>query len=262
MLQLLDLAHAVPNWVVFVTVTAVLIGLGLTLPLLARALRGQDTDDAANRFTLDGIRGVSTMLALILGFSLNQVLVNFREASELVTREASVVNQLDRGLLRLGVPEFEQLRPVLLEYVRVTVTEEWPLMARGQRSEAAQQLFNQLQMVVRTTDVGSPRQQALYTEILRMLEQQSDVREARFQATRERLPELFWYAILMPCLLLLWMHALTDTQLYTRVVKVAMMGTLGTLIALVMVLDRPFRGETSVTPYALERAIERMQARR
>lgn len=260
--MLLDLAYAVPNWVVFVTIPSVLVALGLALPRLTRALRGQETDDAANRFTLDGIRGVSTMLVLILAFSLNQVLTNFREASDLVSREAAVVNQLDRGLLRLGVPELEALRPVLLEYVRVTVAEEWPLMSRGERSEAAQQLLNQVQMVVRTTDVGSPRQQALYTEILRMLEQQSDVREARFQATRQRLPELFWYAIFLPCVLLLWMHALTDTQLFTRVVKVAMLGTLGTLIALVMVFDRPFRGETSVTPYALERAMERMQTRR
>ncbi|MBC7433503.1 MAG: DUF4239 domain-containing protein [Rubritepida sp.] len=210
-----------------------------------------------NDAAMDGVKTVTTFLVLVLAFSLNLVMGQHRQVEEQVQREATLINQLDRGLLRTGPPELVALRPVLIAYASSLVLDEWPRMAVGGRSQEAYALYNALSRGIRGAEVTSPRQQAQYAELVRNLESLSDVRDARLMNSRLALPGMFWVTILGGCLLLLPLCAMTAGSLNSALLKLAMGGSLGMLMALVIIIDRPFSGETQVAPAPIDRAIQR-----
>ena len=85
----------------------------------------------------------------------------------------------------------------------------------------------------------------------------SDAREQRLMASRLALPNLFWATILGAILLLLPLCAMTAGTLNSALLNLALGGSLAMLLALVIVIDRPYSGETRVTPLPFERALER-----
>ena len=249
--------HARPSWVVFALCTGVLCGLTMAMPLLRRRLFRQMVEKAVSDAAMDGVKTVTTFMVLVLAFSLNLVMSQHRQVEELVQREATLINQLDRGLLRTGPAELQALRPVLVEYARLLVDDEWPLMGRGDRSISAYRKFNELSRGIRVVEVTTPRQQAQFADMLRNLEALSDIRDVRLLNSRLALPGLFWATILGGCLLLLPICAMTATSLNSALLKLAMGGSVGMLMALVIIIDRPFSGQTQVSPAPIERAIAR-----
>ena len=244
-----------PNWVSFSLTTFVLCATFMVMPVLRRRLLR--VDKAVGDAAMDGVKTVTTFMVLVLAFSLSLVMGQHRQMEELVQREATLINQLDRGLLRTGPPELAVLRPVLVEYARTVVGDEWPRMANAGRSPRAYELFNEISRGIRRVEVSTPRQQVQFTDMLRTLEQLSDARDTRLLNSRLALPDLFWATIMGGCLLLLPLCAMTADTLNSALLKLAMGGSLGMLMALVIVIDRPFSGETQVSPAPIERAIQR-----
>lgn len=262
--SLIRLAHSQPNIVTFLVVPGLLAGLALLLPVLRRRLVGRDPEEKVSNAALDGLKAVATFLVFILAVSLNQAINQLRAAEEVVQREAGLLVQLDRGLLRVGSPELAALRPLLADYLRITVEEEWPLMAEGRRSERAYDALVTVQRAIRATEVSLPtsRQQVLYADMMRAMEQISDARDQRLVAMRVSLPEVFWGAILVGGLLMLPLCALSAGTATANVIKASIVASIGLLVSLVVVLDRPFAGESAVKPTPFERAMERNAARR
>ena len=252
---LIRFLHSMPNWVSFSLITFVLCGAFIVMPVLRR--RFLPVDKSVSDAAMDGVKTVSTFMVLVLAFSLSLVMSQHRQVEELVQREATLINQLDRGLLRAGPAELVALRPVLVEYARSVVNDEWPRMADAGRSPRTYELFNEISRGVRRVEVTTPRQQTMYADMLRTLEQLSDARDIRLLNSRIALPDLFWATIMGGCLLLLPLCAMTSGTLNSALLKLAMGGSLGMLMALVIVIDRPFSGETQVSPAPIQRAILR-----
>jgi len=253
--------HSLPNWATFALTCLVLTGSFMIMPLLRRQLTPIRPDKPTTDAAMDGVKAVTTFLVFILAVSLNSVMGQHRQVEEIVQREATLVGQIDRGLLRTGPEELRALRPVLNDYIRTVITEEWPLMAEGGRSARAYDLFNELSRTIRRTEVEGGRQQAVYGELLRALSDLSDAREQRLMASRLALPDLFWWTIMGAILLVLPLCAMTAGTLNSAVLKLALAGSLAMLLALVIVIDRPYSGETRVAPLPFERALERNLSR-
>lgn len=256
---LIRLAHSQPNIVTFLAVPGALAGLAVLLPVLRRRLTGHQPEEKVTTAALDGLKAVATFLVFILAVSLNQAINQLRVAEEVVQREAGLLVQLDRGLLRVGEPALAALRPLLADYLRLVVEEEWPRMAEGERSERAAEALAAVQRAVRATEVSldTPRRLALYADMMRAMEGISDARDQRLLAMRVSLPGVFWAAILVGGLILLPLCAMTAGHLTSALVKASIVGAIGVLIALVVVLDRPFAGESAVKAAPFERAMER-----
>lgn len=261
MQAILDFVHDHPNWVGFAVVAATLCGSGLLMPQLRRAFRPGPLPDEVNDGAMDAMKALATFLVFVLAVSLNQVMTQQRQAEELVQREASLQTQVDRGLARIGVPALAAQRPVLVAYMRALVEREWPAMARGEHSEEAAELLGQVQRAVRLAEVQTPRQQAVFTDLLRSMEQLSDTRYARLQMSRQGLPALFYAVVAAGFVLLLPVCALTHGNPRSMLLTGTIIASVSLLFTLVMVIDRPFRGETQVSPTPIILAIERNLAR-
>ncbi|MBC7430737.1 MAG: hypothetical protein H7345_01600, partial [Rubritepida sp.] len=132
--------HSIPNWASFGLVTLTICTAFLLMPALRKRMLA--VEKPVNDAAMDGVKTVTTFLVLVLAFSLNLVMGQHRQVEEQVQREATLINQLDRGLLRTGPPELVALRPVLIAYASSLVQDEWPRMAVGGRSQEAYTLYN------------------------------------------------------------------------------------------------------------------------
>ena len=196
------------------------------------------------------IRAQATLIAvsgMILAFSLVQAQGNIRRVEELVAREASTINTLDRLLLRYG-RQGAEMRPLLWAYTTSVIEDEWPALREGQSSQVCSARLSSLSDAVYQLDPQSARQVTMYGEMIKSLDELADEREHRIGAATLKLHSGFW---LVTCLLGLILVALSTPieAVGYHTISIAAQGlALALLAALFFCSDRPFKGDISVSP--------------
>jgi hypothetical protein len=244
----------------FFVVTATLVVCALLLPWLRQRLglsvRKEVMDGASDAF-----KAVVSSLIFVLAFALYQVQANFRDAEQLVNKEANQLNTMDRLLLRYGSPEASAARSLVEQYANTEIRVEWPLLQHDGRSDEVDTLYEKLASLVRALEPSSPRQMGQFNDMQRSLDEMADVREARLAMTQTSLPSLYWAMItgllVLLAILVTITHATQDKQLSHAGLACAV----GLLLSLVVIIDGPFKGQTSVGPTAISRVLKVIQAR-
>lgn len=250
-----------PEFLSFAIVLAVLVSAVCVAPRLLRRPVSRLRIEAQAGSVIDAYKAVIGFLGLVLAFSLVQAQTNYRASEELVVREANAIGNVDRSLARFGDPRMSGLRPPLLEYAKAVVGEEWRVMSSGGRSARADALYVQVSRPARAVDVVDPRQQAIFNEILRGLDDVADFRESRLNAASVGLPGLFWDVVTALFILLVILSALVAPTLDRALMMGGMVAGLGLVLALVIIVDLPFEGDVAVQPRALNRVIQTMANR-
>ena len=175
---MLDVLYALPDAAI-----AALFGLAMflavaALPMLLWRLRPLTSDKDGVDFATRGQSTVIGFLAIVLSFSLVSAQANLHAVETMVSEEASQLNQLDRLLLRYGDPKVAEMRGLLAAYGQSIVGEEWPLLARGDRSGLDSRLsepFAQLSRAVFSIDPAPGRQIQIYDQILKEMDGLSEI---------------------------------------------------------------------------------------
>lgn len=218
--------------------------------------------DESNFEIMDAFIAVASAAAVVLAFSLVQVDSTLSKVDENISREANAINALDRALVRFANPMLEAARPPLMEYAATIVKDEWPLLTERDRSEKVDGLYRTISTTLRAVEPNTPREIAIFGEALRAIDQMGDYREARINSAASGLSALFWKSIIgIFCLLVLIAYH-TDPTRRRIWSMVGISATLSVLLALVVILDSPFAGETKLDPDAIERVMDVMLTRK
>ncbi len=203
---------------------------------------------------------IITVTGIVLAFSLVQVQGNLRQTEELVAREASSCNTLDRLLLRYG-DQGAALRPLLWAYTTSVINDEWPLLRQGQGNPATSARLALLSRGVFQLDPQSSREVAIYGEMIKSIDEIADERERRISAANLHLHWEFWMVTVFLALILVALSTPIEPVGY-RTVSIGAQGlALALLAALVFYGDHPFQGNISVSPEPLVKVLDIMQAR-
>jgi hypothetical protein len=199
-----------------------------------------------------------TVCGLILAFSLVQVVGNLKKVDEQVTQEAIQINNFDRMLLLASVPDLPvgEARKLLIDYARSVTGEEWRAISQGESIDLINFYVAQLSKLVR-----SASHSADYGEIMNQLKLLANARDTRIELARLALPDIFWGTILMTVLISIIISALLAVTRIKTFVMGCQVLILGLLVSVVYINDNPFKGETSITPDAINRVIAIMQMR-
>ncbi len=249
-----------PIVLIFIAVELVFVGATILAPLLFRPATRRLGMEAHAIGVIDAFKTVIAFTGVVLAFSLVQVQGNFRAAGELAVKEAAAVATVDRALLRYGDPRIAIIRPQLSDYAHAIVSGEWRQMPDMGRNEAVDALYRELSLQVRSIEPATPRQQAIFAELIHSLDEISDLREARLASAQMALPELFWNVVTALFILMIVLCSLIEPTLDRALTLGSMIGAIGMLFALVVVIDEPYVGD-AVQPTAMERAIAVMAAR-
>lgn len=260
-MSLISYLHAQPAWVVYMTVVPGLVVAVLASSFAGRYLFRIRAHDERSRGALEAFKSIVASLAFLLAFLLVQAEGNLTAIEKLLAQEASVLNTLDRSLLRFGSEDLASLRPTVRELALAVVEDEWRQLGVGERSATAESLLNTLSRRIRTTNATSMRQQSLFSEMVTQLDGFSDRREELIAAATTPLPPLFWKTV-GGLVAVLCGLAFCVTPNPERVLTMAgVIMAAGLVMSLVLITEAPFSGDATIDPAPLLRVVKAMETR-
>jgi hypothetical protein len=199
--------------------------------------------------------------AVLLALVLLTVWEQFEAAQSTVAREANALAGMYRIAQGLPNPAGSRMLALSEEYAHAVIDEEWITMGRGLQSTHsphAWRAFDQIWSEARSIDVHTPREQALYGELLTELNRLGDERKLRLLAAREGVPQLMWVVLLVGGILTVaftyffGVKSMRSQALMTA----ALAGTIALNLFLIAAIEYPFTGGLRVSPEAFQQATE------
>jgi hypothetical protein len=207
--------------------------------------------------------GLVTLSAIVLTFSLVMVITNFDRVDTRVSAEASLIKDVDRLLVQYGDPQHMQLRAQLKAYTEAIVQDEWPKLARKQDSEKAASLYAALEIEVGKINPTTPRESAIFAELLKKTNGMSELRSTRIESSHISLHKIYWIVNLVILFGVLFMSAL-GVLLNTWPTAIGITLELAALVGLMTIVfacDEPFKGAVSVKAEPIEAVLKTLTAR-
>lgn len=248
---MIDYLHTLPNVVICLGIVLVGLTLSTAIPCYIRWKYKLEPSEHLAKGAEEGFKLFTSITLLLIAFSLVRVQGDHRNVEDLVSREAALMFKLNRSLGAFGGAHAVELQGDLKNYADAVVNDEWPLMAKNERSEEASNDLTDLTQGIRLLDPKNPVQQMARAEIVTTLNQLSDVREARLSAARLKLPSYLWDALAISVALLIvfgWLqNPLPKMVTYVGGVTIGV----SILFTLVIALEGLFVGESQVAPAAI-----------
>jgi hypothetical protein len=255
--MLLNALHRLPDLAILVIVVVLISALSVLAPMIGHRILGFREDEERQDAALDGYKAIMGMIGVVLAFSLVQANGNLQAVQSLVGKEATALAAVDRVLLRSGQPDLIALRPALADFGTKVVQSEWPLLATANRSPDADAAYTKLSRGVRAVSPTDQRQQAMYGELLKQMDDLSELREQVIEASDISLPNFFWITAAGLLFVALALASATADNIKQRVAVAATAAAVALLLTFVIIIDRPFEGETSVSAGPISKALQR-----
>ena len=196
--------------------------------------------------------------AFVLALAITGVSSNLSNAEGDARQESLDLYQLRREFTGLGALGEDGNR-ALAEYVQHVATDEWPRLARTEPSLSplAQKSLDDIWSSIRTiqSDLGSNKPQ-LREALSGYLTQIEHARYARLASATNSIPGVVWLMILLFVAAASFMSGRHKPKQFSIRLVIIHMSAIGLVIALIMILDNPYRGETSVGPEAILGALK------
>jgi hypothetical protein len=245
-----------PTWLwgtlLVVAVTAVsCLGLTITHRLVNVELRRKHNDVTAAAM---GIVGIA--YAVLLAFIAVATWENFASADKIVDTEASSIGDLYRETIGLPQDKAVAVRADIKKYLEQVMSEEWTSQRGGHVSLAGRPTLVHLHSLIATIGPTTPGETAIAAELLRTMNSLYDARRTRILASRGAIPEVVWWIIAFGTALTIGFTYLFGTQDLRMHLAITGMvaASMSLVIVLIISLDRPFRGDLSVSVEAYENA--------
>ena len=248
--------HHFPDVAILAVAFAALFAASAATPYLGRHILRIPQRDEWDQAAYDGFKAVMATASIVLAFSLVQANADLQTVEAKVAREGATLLTTDRALQRMGRPDALALRVDLEDFARKQVSLEWPLLAEAQRSAEVDDAFTKVSRGARALDPDDRRQEAIFAQVLRSVDDLSDARESILAEETLELPALFWITTMSLLAVALALGTLMKADLARVVGLAATSGAVGLLLAFVAVVDQPFSGQTSVSPQAILTAVD------
>lgn len=232
---------------------ASIVCLLIVHPVIPHRLRSVHNDVSGFILAVVGV-----VYAVLLAFVAVAVWQDFNQADRLVQTEANLVGDLYRNTAALPDPAGERLRHYLFVYAETVVQDEWPALMTGHEEQAeGWQLLDRFHLELtelHAQDLGTASMQA---GMVRSLDELYDARRGRFQAATARLPSVLWWNLLAGAvLLMLFTYLFGVPRMVMHAAMVGLLGSeIGLVLALIVLLDRPFQGKNHVSAEPFNRLV-------
>jgi len=192
----------------------------------------------------------------VLALVLSDVRSNLGKASDSVLTEAFTIQKLDRELKRVPDPQAAAVRANLRSYVQSVATSEWETLGSDapalsvDTEKAIAMLDEAVEALAQRLERGGDGLDELMTKV-------EEMRSARLELATKSVPEVFWWVITLFLLAAMVMNGRHPLDATSSALITLHMGAIGLVLGLIMVMDEPFRGQSSVSPAAIVKAVEK-----
>jgi hypothetical protein len=245
-----------PAWLLLIIFAAISICLMFVFHEIVRYFLDKYSPGYKSDFAINIHNSVSTILALIVAFSMVQAVATYKQTEHIIRQEAVRINNLDRLLVRYGNPELQTIRDALRTYAQSIVNDEWPLMDEGHKSAKTDDLFKPVSKGVIEIKATTPRENSLYSEMIKLADALADSRNDRLDAAEFSIPAIFWLLIIVILLLKSCLSAFAERSRSANFVLAIQMAAFSSLLSLTFTFDEPLKGDAAIKPTAIIEVID------
>jgi hypothetical protein len=238
-----------------------LFGLFLARRLLIPRLH---YDDGANDAVSGTVQAIGVFYGITVGLIAVGVWNTHSNSADLVSKEAASIGALYRDVSGYPAPLRDELRSKLREYTVFVINEAWPAQKKGQGQEISGgvRLLDDLQAKLYSFEPANASQSALHAETLGAYNKLIEYRRLRIDAVGGGLSMVMWSVIWVGAAISIgvaYFFNVPDWKLHAILVAL-MGGFLAMVLFMIVINDKPFYGQVSVSsdPYKLilERLID------
>lgn len=199
---------------------------------------------------------LGTTYAVILGFMLYTVWINFGTADLNTEAEANSVVNLYRLADGLPPQQAVQMKALARSYADAVVNLEWPQMAREIVPTETRDISRQMWNTLTSAKGSSPNEINAEDHSLYELSALSGYRRIRMVESANTLPAVLWFVLITGCIVTIASTCLFGAS--NGVLHFIQVSAFSLLIGLVLVaiadINRPFQGSVHVSDFAFRRA--------
>jgi hypothetical protein len=218
--------------------------------------------DGVNDAVSGTVQAIGVFYAITVGLIAAGVWTTYSNASDLISHEAVAIGALYRDVSSFPDPARTTLRTQLRDYTAAVITQDWPAQRREQTSDAGSQFVDQLQATLTSFEPASPGEQARYTETWSAFNNFVLQRRLRLDAVESGLSLIMWSVIWIGAAISIgvgYFFYFEDMRLHAIMI-VLIAGFLGIVLFTIVVNDRPFAGQYSISPDSYRLILDTLMA--
>jgi Protein of unknown function (DUF4239) len=198
--------------------------------------------------------------AFVLALLITNGLTALSETDKAARLEATTVYRLGRELDALG-PSARTAKQALVSYAQNVAQDEWPRLARlpVSLSPLAQKNLDDLWVGVRSIQQNltktAPARGDYRADLSTYTSRIETSRSGRLSAATLNIPDDFWTILLLFVTIASFLSGRESQKPFGTQINMIHMSAIGLAVGLVIILDNPFRGQTSIGPEIIERAL-------
>ena len=204
------------------------------------------------------ISAIGVFYAVTVGLIVVAVWNNYANASDLATQEAATIGTLYRDVSSYPEPARSELQTELKDYITAVIEKDWPAHRNGLVPDDSARLLTEVQMRLTSFEPTTAGQQALHGETLRIFNELTGDRRLRVEAVTHTLSSVMWFVIWLGAAINIfagYFFYIQDARLHAVTVGL-MAGFLALVVFLIIANDRPFMGETGISPSAYQAVLD------
>jgi len=237
-------------WFSLVAIGAMVLGLLLLKPVL-RLLIGSGPEFNQNLSYATG--GFNLFYGLLLGLLTVAAYQNSQHVSAGITSEASSLGSLYSDLNSYPEPLRSEMKWMMRDYVQFTIHKDWPAHRTGTVLDGGFNRADAMRQKLAGFEPKTTGQQILHAEVVSSFQQFTEARQQRLSGIIIQIPPVLWYAVIVGAAV----NILLIVLLKMRLLQQFVLGTisaffLGVILFVIVVLDKPLRGEAGLDPDPLE----------
>src|SRR5829696_2834002 len=244
--------------IVLVAVLVSLVGLALVRRFAPTDQLAQHTEVAGYVYAVIGV-----IYAVVLALVVIAAWEEYRDARAAVADEASAVPNLARAANGWPAGDRDAVESALVAYARQVVDVEWPAMARGDFSPAADIVTeNRLWQALNEADESADAKSASYETALQQLDDLGAARRNRLLLGEEGLPMSMAVILIIGAVVTVgfaYIFAVDNGLLHA--LMIASLAVLVTLLLLLQFqLGMPFQGISAIEPTAMKLVLAEIES--
>lgn len=246
-----------------------LSGLALVLVCAAFAVAGIELVSRFDELTVrrahnDIVGFIIAIVGVIYAVLLASVAVmaweNYDKAKMVVTREASLLSDIQRIAYGLPADVSGKFRHAAIAYGEAVVGEEWPAMRQGRIPTQAWPEMARLQEIVVHYEPDTMAQLNVHAQMLVLMSGLLDMRQERIFYTEDGIEQTVWWVVILGTMGTVGFTFLFGLEKRRHQLLSGLTAVLaGLVIMLIAALDHPYLGDVSISPLILQQSIDRME---
>jgi hypothetical protein len=244
--------YGLPTWQLFILIISVLVSFSLfgASKLRKRFDKWMELDEDTNNIVGYFLSFTGAFYGIMLGLVAVGAWETYNSASDAASKEAAIVATLYRDVSYLPAPHDGKAQAYLRTYAWDVINLEWPEQQQGNTPYSARRTLERLVAEINVVEPTTPGEQISAAESSKQLNALLEARRYRVEASDQGLPGSLWIVIVGGALInimMTWLLTIKSPRL-DFTINLTMAILLGAVLAFIIAMDNPFRGEISVQP--------------